>query len=66
MLKKIRLTCPNCGRRVADYRGNTEAMTVLAEEGETERDTLQVKCHLCKSQVLILMEDHEAYEMNKR
>lgn len=65
MVKKIKLKCPNCGRRIADYSGNAEAQTLLAETSEAESDVVNVKCHLCKSQVSILLDNNEIYESKK-
>lgn len=65
MVKKKKLICPNCGRRIADYSGNSEALALLAETSEAESDVLSVKCHLCKSQVSIMLDNSEAYKINK-
>ena len=65
MVKKIKLKCPNCGRRIADYSGNFEALALLAETSEAESDVINVKCHLCKSQVSILLENSEVYRVSK-
>ena len=65
MVKKIKLKCPNCGRRIADYSGNAEALALLAETSEAESDVVNVKCHLCKSQVSILLDKNEVYESKK-
>lgn len=65
MVKKVKLKCPNCGRRIADYSGNFEALTLLAEASESENDAVNVKCHICKSQVSILLESAATYEVSK-
>ena len=61
MVKKIKLKCPNCGRRIADYSGNSEALALLAETSEAKSDVVKVKCHLCKSQVSIMLDNSEVY-----
>jgi len=61
MVKKIKLKCPNCGRRIADYSGNAEALALVAETSEAESDILSLKCHLCKSQVSIMLDNNEVY-----
>lgn len=65
MVKKIKLKCPNCGRRIADYSGNAEVLALVAETSEAESDVVKVKCHLCKSQVSILLDSSEVYTINK-
>lgn len=65
MVKRIKLKCPNCGRRIADYSGNSEALALLAETSEAESDVLNVKCHLCKSQISILLDITEVYEVRR-
>jgi len=65
MVKKIKLKCPNCGRRIADYSGNSEALALIAETNEAESDVVSVKCHICKSQVSILLDNTEVYEVNR-
>jgi len=65
MVKKIKLKCPNCGRRIADYSGNSEALALIAETNEADSDVVNVNCHLCKSQVSILLENTEVYECKK-
>jgi ribosomal protein S27E len=64
-VKKIRLKCPNCGHRIADYSGNSEALALMAEANETQSDVVNVKCHLCKSQVSILLDSTAVYECKK-
>ncbi|MEA5024553.1 hypothetical protein SDC9_20774 [bioreactor metagenome] len=61
MVKKIKLKCPNCGRRIADYSGNAEALALVAETSKAESDVLSLKCHLCKSQVSIMLDNNEVY-----
>ncbi len=65
MMKKVKLKCPNCGHRIADYSGNAEALALLAENGEADSDVVSVKCHICKSQISILLENTEVYECKK-
>lgn len=65
MVKKVKLKCPNCGRRIADYSGNFEALTLLTEASESGNDAVNVKCHICKSQVSILLESAATYEVSK-
>lgn len=55
MMRKIKLKCPNCGRRIADYNGESEAHALLIERNEPRNDVLCLKCNLCKSQVLIAL-----------
>ena len=55
MKKKINLKCPNCGRRIADYNGESEAHALLTERNGQVNDMLCLKCHICKSQVLIAL-----------
>lgn len=54
-MKKTKLKCPNCGRRIADYNGESEAHALLTERNGQVNDFLCLKCHLCKSQVLIAL-----------
>ncbi len=61
MVKRIKLKCPNCGHRVADYSGNYEALVLIAEANESESNVVNVKCRLCKSQVSIMLDIDAAY-----